>query len=59
VRSDDLRVDFDHDHSRAHQDLLEGRAVLPSLGKVLGGSSALLPWLVLDGAGREVELISS
>ena len=33
--------------------------MLPGLGKVVEGSSAVLPWLVLDGAGREVEAISS
>jgi hypothetical protein len=59
VRSDDLGVDFDPDVSRAHRDLLEGRAVLPGLGKVVAGSSLVLAWLVLDRADREVQSISS
>ncbi|WP_051182739.1 tyrosine-type recombinase/integrase [Nocardia vinacea] len=45
--------------SRVHVDLTEGRVRLPSIGKVVPGPSALMPWQVLDGAGREVEPIGS
>jgi integrase len=38
---------------------MEGRARLPRIGEVLVGSGTMLPWLVVDGAGRDVEPISS
>lgn len=38
---------------------MEGRAVLPSIGAVVAGPGSLLPWVVRDGAGREVESVSS
>ncbi|GAA3436974.1 hypothetical protein GCM10018954_065850 [Kutzneria kofuensis] len=34
---------------------MEGRAVLPAIGAVVAGPGALLPWVVRDGAGREVD----
>jgi integrase len=37
---------------------MTGRTALPRLGSVERGSDRLLPWLVLDGAGREVEPVS-
>lgn len=38
---------------------MSGRTALPRLGSVARGPDGLLPWLVLDGAGREVEPVSS
>lgn len=38
---------------------MDGRGRLLELGRVVGGSSVSLPWLVLDGAGRELEPVSS
>jgi integrase len=40
-------------------ELIEGRARLPRIGEVVGGPGPGLPWLVRDGAGREVEPVSS
>ena len=45
--------------SRAHVELMEGRARLPRIGEVVCGRASVLPWLVRDGAGREVEPVSS
>ena len=39
-------------------ELIEGRARLPRIGEVVGGPGPGLPWLVRDGAGREVEPVS-
>lgn len=38
---------------------MEGRARLPRIGEVVAGSGPAVPWLVRDGAGREVEPVSS
>jgi len=45
--------------SRTHVDLIEGRVRLPRLGAVITGAASALPWLVRDGALREVEPASS
>jgi len=42
-----------------HVELIEGRARLPRLGEVVADQGPALPWLVQDGAGREVEPVSS
>lgn len=42
-----------------HVELIEGRAQLPRIGDVVAGPGPVLPWLVRDGAGREVEPVSS
>lgn len=39
--------------------MIEGRARLPRIGEVIFGPGLVLPWLVRDGAGREVEPVSS
>src|SRR4051812_15266767 len=36
-------------------ELIEGRIVLPSVGEVVVGDRASLPYLVVDAAGQEVE----
>ncbi|HUE32161.1 MAG TPA: hypothetical protein VMQ38_04520 [Mycobacterium sp.] len=48
-----------HEDSSVHVELIEGRARLPRIGKVLPGSGTMLPWVVVDGAGRQVEISSS
>ena len=48
-----------HEVSQAHRGLIDGRAQLPRIGVVVAGATASLPWLVRDGAGREVEPVSS
>jgi integrase len=40
-------------------ELIEGRARLPRIGEVVAGAGLALPWLVHDGAGREIEPVSS
>jgi hypothetical protein len=40
-------------------ELIEGRALLPRIGEVVVGSGTALPWLVHDGAGREIEPVSN
>src|SRR5215470_5125483 len=47
-----------HEVSRAHVELMEGRSRLPWIGEVVCGRASVLPWLVRDGAGREVEPVS-
>jgi len=42
-----------------HRALTDGRGHLPRIGAVVPGSAPSLPWLVVDGAGREVEPVSS
>lgn len=42
----------------AHRDLMDGRADLPRIGAVREGSSPSLPFVVVDGAEREVEPVS-
>jgi len=49
---------FSHEGSRAHVELIEGRARLPRIGEVACGPGSVLPWLVRDGAGCEVEAVS-
>ncbi|MFE3906427.1 hypothetical protein ACFXPY_40830 [Streptomyces sp. NPDC059153] len=38
---------------------MDGRARLSRIGAVAAGTSMSLPWLVVDGAEREVEPVSS
>jgi integrase len=52
-------VSLSHEDSQVHVELIEGRARLPRIGEVVAGSGAALPWLVHDGAGREIEPVSS
>lgn len=42
----------------AHRDLMDGRVDLPRVGAVLKGGSPSLPYLVVDAAGREIEVVS-
>ncbi|WP_329446149.1 hypothetical protein [Streptomyces canus] len=42
----------------AHRDLMDGRADLPRVGAVLEGTAASLPYVVADGASREIEPVS-
>jgi hypothetical protein len=44
--------------SRAHRDLMDGRADLPRVGAVHTGSASSLPYVVVDVAGREIEPVS-
>jgi hypothetical protein len=44
--------------SGAYRDLIDGRADLPRIGAVRAGSSPSLPYLVVDGADREIEPVS-
>lgn len=44
--------------SGAYLDLIDGRADLPRIGSVRAGSSPSLPYLVVDGADREIEPVS-
>jgi integrase len=48
-----------HEVSPAHRALIDGHGHLPRIGVVVAGSLPSLPWLVVDGAGREVEPVSS
>ncbi|MFH9425486.1 tyrosine-type recombinase/integrase [Streptomyces sp. NPDC017529] len=52
-------MSLSHEFSRVHRDLMDGRVRLSRIGAVAAGTSASLPWLVVDGAGREVEPVSS
>src|SRR5215470_13921244 len=47
-----------HEVSRAHVELIEGRARLPRIDEVICGQTSVLRWLVRDGAGCEVEPVS-
>ena len=49
----------DEPESSDLRDLMEGRGKLRGIGTVVPGESALLPWMVLDGAAREIGPISS
>jgi integrase len=44
--------------SGAYRDLIDGRADLPRIGAVRAGSGPSLPYLVVDGADREIEPVS-
>jgi integrase len=48
-----------HEVSQVHRELMDGRVRLPRVGSVVAGPALSLPWLVIDGAGREVEPVSS
>lgn len=52
-------MSLSHEFSRVHRDLTDGRVRLSRMGAVAAGTSVSLPWLVVDGAGREVEPVSS
>lgn len=57
---DDLGMPMSHENSRAHVELMEGPA-RGSLGlvKCCPRPVEVLPWLVIDGAGRQIEPVSS
>ncbi|GLW35218.1 hypothetical protein Areg01_81540 [Actinoplanes regularis] len=44
--------------SGAYRDLIDGRADLPRIGAVRAGVGPSLPYLVVDGAEREIEPVS-
>jgi integrase len=48
-----------HGSSVVHVELMEGRARLPRIGEVRTGPGQVLPYLVVDGASREIEAISA
>lgn len=56
---DDPCVSVSHESSVLHVELLEGRVRLPQIGEVVAGSSRVLPWFVVDAAGREVEPVAN
>ncbi|MBZ9644912.1 hypothetical protein [Streptomyces sp. PSKA30] len=46
------------DFTGAHRDLMDGRADLPRVGAVVEGIAPSLPYVVVDGASREIEPVS-
>lgn len=52
-------MSLSHELSPVHRDLMDGRVRLSRIGAVAAGTSMSLPWLLVDGAGREVEPVSS
>jgi hypothetical protein len=52
-------MSLSHEVSRVHRDLMDGRVRLSKIGAVVADTSPSLPWLVVNGAVREVEPVSS
>lgn len=52
-------MSLSHEVSRVHRGVIEGRLQISRVGRVEEGPGEFLPWVVFDGADREVEPITS